>query len=794
MTNYLVWKEAFNDQGKAYYYNTSTRESQWDVPCEWKEVYDDDGKPFYYNSTTMESSWKMPREFIQSTETSSKSSRTTSSTSKPKKKKKKSKKERPPVSDDEDGAHPSRDSATDKIFAEKSSPHHEDLLSRRSSTTNLSDVSFSQSSYTQGPRQVLPHPGSGYRVPGESHHNPSFSQFPNQMPNPMPNQMPNPMPNHPMHGHVPSHLPDPYSTFYPPGHPGFPHHPAILHHHPSQVPAKPQSQTQLDLGSIENGINCVRNEVKEVTEVCKLLRPILTNVDPADESSSPLVLAQKLQKWGTEVEKMKSDVKEKKADNAFLRERLEASETKCSELHQAKDELHRELLLTQEEGKRSLILSEENFKKVSKELEIFKESFTQSRDNLSALRKLLDETEERKRDLETKVDSYERKIGSIEREYQDKIEELTNQLSTARDHSEYYEGKCQSFEKKLNKLKKESQEYIAHLQAQLSANESTGSSALAKAAETIKTLREEKEVLIEDVTTVFKRVLQKSVDKMVSTFKKHARGNSLVLDDVIQITSNIIRSTASSGVDKLSSLGDGEEIESSSESSESEEEEASPVEDTLSGNEEGGQDEDSIGETVYVTEPQPSYLEENIQEREENAGETLEEAAEENVEVYSDVEHHCGEPNYSQSTVGDSEPDYNIVEIPEPEEPNFEQQEVEEVSSPTNPIGPPLDPNDDYVVPFAGFPTNVEPHYAEVPEHQSSDDSFSETESEEEEIPQPPEPLVEQNQVEDEAPVVRPPEEESEEEDYEPEVNEEEQKEALRAALFEGDSEEDFDF
>jgi hypothetical protein len=93
----VVWEVCEGDDGRMYYYNTSTGESQWEEPREvaearargdeigslasggsrpstsgglqqpdgplpkaWEECVDDDGKTFYYNETTGVSTWERP--------------------------------------------------------------------------------------------------------------------------------------------------------------------------------------------------------------------------------------------------------------------------------------------------------------------------------------------------------------------------------------------------------------------------------------------------------------------------------------------------------------------------------------------------------------------------------------------------------------------------------------------------------------------------------------------------------------------------------------------------------------
>jgi len=76
------WEVCADDQGRTFYYNASTGESQWEAPLApepyhawevstspsasvasstWEECQDDDGRTFFYNNETGQSSWEDPR-------------------------------------------------------------------------------------------------------------------------------------------------------------------------------------------------------------------------------------------------------------------------------------------------------------------------------------------------------------------------------------------------------------------------------------------------------------------------------------------------------------------------------------------------------------------------------------------------------------------------------------------------------------------------------------------------------------------------------------------------------------
>ncbi|KAH3678481.1 hypothetical protein WICMUC_001498 [Wickerhamomyces mucosus] len=67
-----MWQQLKDDEGRSYYFNTSTNESSWEKPLELMselekillkhgfKQFDNDGKSYYYNESTGESSWTIP--------------------------------------------------------------------------------------------------------------------------------------------------------------------------------------------------------------------------------------------------------------------------------------------------------------------------------------------------------------------------------------------------------------------------------------------------------------------------------------------------------------------------------------------------------------------------------------------------------------------------------------------------------------------------------------------------------------------------------------------------------------
>ena len=61
------WIEYTTGDGQAYYYNTVTGETTWELPVvskapqTWEEYKTDDGQTYYYNTITKETSWEKPK-------------------------------------------------------------------------------------------------------------------------------------------------------------------------------------------------------------------------------------------------------------------------------------------------------------------------------------------------------------------------------------------------------------------------------------------------------------------------------------------------------------------------------------------------------------------------------------------------------------------------------------------------------------------------------------------------------------------------------------------------------------
>ncbi len=71
----MTWKEAKDDNGKVYYYNSETKATTWEKPKElytllekvldksdWKQTTAEGGRVYYYNSKTQQSVWEIPEE------------------------------------------------------------------------------------------------------------------------------------------------------------------------------------------------------------------------------------------------------------------------------------------------------------------------------------------------------------------------------------------------------------------------------------------------------------------------------------------------------------------------------------------------------------------------------------------------------------------------------------------------------------------------------------------------------------------------------------------------------------
>jgi len=54
------WVALRDDDGRLYYYNQTTKQSQWDVYPGWVTLLDDEGKQYYYNQITKQSQWERP--------------------------------------------------------------------------------------------------------------------------------------------------------------------------------------------------------------------------------------------------------------------------------------------------------------------------------------------------------------------------------------------------------------------------------------------------------------------------------------------------------------------------------------------------------------------------------------------------------------------------------------------------------------------------------------------------------------------------------------------------------------
>ncbi|CCE33378.1 related to U1 snRNP protein [Claviceps purpurea 20.1] len=68
-----AWQEHHTPDGRAYYYNSATKVTQWTKPEDlmsaaeralsnqpWKEYTAEGGRKYWYNTETKQSSWEMP--------------------------------------------------------------------------------------------------------------------------------------------------------------------------------------------------------------------------------------------------------------------------------------------------------------------------------------------------------------------------------------------------------------------------------------------------------------------------------------------------------------------------------------------------------------------------------------------------------------------------------------------------------------------------------------------------------------------------------------------------------------
>ncbi|KAJ3543554.1 hypothetical protein NM208_g3516 [Fusarium decemcellulare] len=68
-----AWQEHHTPDGRAYYYNATTKVTQWTKPEDmmssaeralanqpWKEYTAEGGRKYWYNTETKQSSWEMP--------------------------------------------------------------------------------------------------------------------------------------------------------------------------------------------------------------------------------------------------------------------------------------------------------------------------------------------------------------------------------------------------------------------------------------------------------------------------------------------------------------------------------------------------------------------------------------------------------------------------------------------------------------------------------------------------------------------------------------------------------------
>ncbi|GME73633.1 unnamed protein product [[Candida] boidinii] len=74
----MSWEEVTDEEGRVYYYNSETQQTQWDKPNEllsiiekalvgtnWAQYTTDDGQIYYYDSVSGESIWSLPSEILE---------------------------------------------------------------------------------------------------------------------------------------------------------------------------------------------------------------------------------------------------------------------------------------------------------------------------------------------------------------------------------------------------------------------------------------------------------------------------------------------------------------------------------------------------------------------------------------------------------------------------------------------------------------------------------------------------------------------------------------------------------
>ncbi|KAL0249643.1 hypothetical protein GEMRC1_004872 [Eukaryota sp. GEM-RC1] len=768
----IIWKEVATDDGRTYFYNTSTMESAWSTPCDWQEILDPKGTPYYFNSTTNETTWDVPPEFYQGLPKSSKPK------SKRKKKLKKrdsiveATKEPTEVSYEATGSNPSTPSKSQHTPQYQQQMHTVPSMSQqpqqmhnvsamthnqnRPTSATLSDVSYgydrsmykeahpfdpqynyppqyqpSSDPHSLRSRQVLPpHPMSNFQ-PG----------FPQQMPMPpFPQRMP---------------YPDNYADFQPNPSPFMP---------PSQQAPVPSASNSPEVIS---ALKSLSSQVSELKSVLTPMTDLVLSHGDADESSSPLVLASKLHKWGSEIERMKNEVKEKKADAAFLRERLESAERRMADVSQQKEEFNRDLLLAQEENRRSQILHDDATRRLSQELEILQESFSQSRTTVGELRESL-------LSVKTQRDKNEQEVSELRRSLEESRENLAQSrdnhsaikklLDESEERRSYFESRTKTLESELHSIKTESDQTIRELSSRVSSLEMTQNMSTEKASMAIHSLQSEMNKFKDKSFLVVNKTAKHFHDKLISKFKKSiadCEDDFFTLDEVVTIASSVLRSAQKYGQITL----DGDHVISSDES-----EEEDPI----------------VVPPPPASKPTPLASSQTTYEQPPTSVSYSEEV--EQVEEHDDDE---GE-------------DFQIVEIPAPSSPLLHDE----------PEVLPVAVDNDMTVPFVANPTDLidvveDEEYHEEEHADGFSDSDSELHQEESVIPSQAPLLNQEASVPDQMDDMYGSHDDSDSEHWSedevpppplaglPPVSfdpEEIQKENLRAALFEDDDDEDFDF